>query len=85
MVTGGYSREFVAYTAYHESMNGFGALEWLARVGFLPIKGVLYMVIGVLPLQVAARAEGRVTGTRGALITVLGQPFGRYGMRSARR
>jgi hypothetical protein len=54
----------------------FGALEWLARVGFL-VKGVLYMVIGVLALQVAARAGERVTGTRGALITVLGQPFGR--------
>ena len=68
--------EFVANTTYHESMNGFGAIEWLARAGFL-VKGVLYMVIGVLALQVAARAGGRVTGTRGALITVLGQPFGR--------
>ena len=57
-------------------MNGFGALEWLARTGFL-VKGVLYMVIGVLALQVAARAGGRVMGTRGALMTVLGQPFGR--------
>jgi hypothetical protein len=57
-------------------MNGFGALEWLARMGFL-VKGVLYMVIGALALQVAARAGGRVTGTRGALTTVLGQPFGR--------
>ena len=57
-------------------MNGFGALEWLARTGFL-VKGVLYMVIGVLSLQVAARAGGRVTGTGGALITVLAQPFGR--------
>ena len=57
-------------------MNGFGAIEWLARVGFL-VKGVLYMVIGALALQVAASAGGRVTGTRGALMTVLGQPFGR--------
>jgi Domain of Unknown Function (DUF1206) len=57
-------------------MNGFGAIEWLARVGFL-VKGVLYMVIGALALQVAAHAGGRVTGTRGALTTVLGQPFGR--------
>ncbi|HYM80749.1 MAG TPA: DUF1206 domain-containing protein, partial [Candidatus Limnocylindria bacterium] len=57
-------------------MNGFGAIAWLARVGFL-VKGVLYMVIGALALQVAARAGGRVTGTRGALTTVLGQPFGR--------
>jgi Domain of Unknown Function (DUF1206) len=57
-------------------MNGFSAIEWLARVGFL-VKGVLYMVIGALALQVAAKAGGRVTGTRGALTTVLVQPFGR--------
>ena len=35
-------------------MNGFGVIEWLARVGFL-VKGLLYMVIGALALQVAAR------------------------------
>jgi hypothetical protein len=57
-------------------MNGIGALGGLARVGFL-VKGVLYMVVGALALQVAARAGGRVTGTSGALTTVLGQPFGR--------
>jgi len=57
-------------------MNGFGLIERLARVGFL-VKGVLYMVVGALALQVAARAGGRVTGTGGALTTVLGQPFGR--------
>jgi len=57
-------------------MKGFGAIEWLARGGYL-VKGVLYMVIGALALQVAARAGGPVTGTRGALTAVLGQPFGR--------
>ncbi len=57
-------------------MNGFGAIEGLARMGFL-VKGVLYIVVGALALQVAANAGGRVTGTRGALTTVLGQPFGR--------
>ena len=45
-------------------MNAFGAIEWLARVGFL-VKGALYLVIGVLARQVVARAGGRVTGTRG--------------------
>ena len=30
-------------------MNGFGAIESLAHVGFL-VKGVLYMVIGALAL-----------------------------------
>ena len=57
-------------------MNGFGAITTLARGGFL-VKGVLYMVVGALALQVVARVGGRVTGTSGALTTVLGQPFGR--------
>ena len=57
-------------------MTGLGTLEPLARAGFF-VKGVLYLVIGTLAIQVAARAGGRVTGTRGALLTVLGQPFGR--------
>jgi len=33
-------------------MTGFSALEWLARAGFL-VKGVLYLVVGALALQVA--------------------------------
>ncbi len=57
-------------------MTGLGGLELLARTGFL-VKGVLYLVIGALAVQAAARAGGRVTGTRGALVTVLAQPFGR--------
>jgi len=56
-------------------MKAFDAIERLARVGFL-VKGLLYIVIGALALQVATRAGGRVTGTRGALVTVLRQPFG---------
>ena len=57
-------------------MSGFSVLERLARAGFL-VKGVLYILIGVLALQVAMREGGRVTGTGGALRVVLGQPFGR--------
>src|SRR5687768_8374968 len=57
-------------------MTGLATLEPLARAGFL-VKGVLYLVIGTLAIQAAARAGGRITGTRGALLTVLGQPFGR--------
>lgn len=56
-------------------MTGFGVIERLARVGFL-VKGVLYVVIGTMALQVAARTGGRVTGMRGALTTVRRQPFG---------
>jgi hypothetical protein len=57
-------------------MTGLRSVELLARTGFL-VKGVLYLVIGTLAVQAAARAGGRVTGTRGALLTVLQQPFGR--------
>ena len=62
--------------AYHGFMTGFGALELIARAGFL-VKGMVYMVVGALALQVAAQLGGRVTGTRGAFTTVLAQPFGR--------
>jgi uncharacterized protein DUF1206 len=57
-------------------MNGFGALELLARTGFF-VKGVIYIVIGALALQVAGRFGGRVTGVRGAFATALAQPYGR--------
>lgn len=62
--------------AYHGRMNASRALELLARAGFL-VKGVVYMVVGALALQVAAHLGGRVTGTRGAFMAVLAQPFGR--------
>jgi len=57
-------------------MSTFTALETLARVGFV-VKGVLYTVVGALALQLAISAGGRITGTSGALTTVLEQPFGR--------
>jgi hypothetical protein len=69
-------RPVFAGPEYHGPMNGFGALELLARAGFL-VKGVLYLVVGALALQVAGKFGGRVTGMRGAFTTVLAQPFGR--------
>jgi hypothetical protein len=57
-------------------MNSLGALELLARAGFL-VKGVLYLVVGTLALQAAGKFGGRVTGFRGAFTIVLAQPFGR--------
>ena len=57
-------------------MMGFDTLELLARTGYL-VKGTIYIVIGALALQVAARTGGRITGTQGALTTVLGEPYGR--------
>jgi hypothetical protein len=62
--------------AYAGTMTGSRALELLARTGFV-VKGLLYLVVGTLALRVAAHAGGRFTGTRGALVTVLDQPFGR--------
>ena len=53
----GISQESWKNSAYHRSMSGFGAIEWLARVGFL-VKGVLYMVIGHGP---PGRSRGRRT------------------------
>src|SRR4029453_14809485 len=56
------SKESCEKSGYHRSMNGFGAIKRLARVGFL-VKGVLYMVIGALALQVAAKAGGEESGS----------------------
>lgn len=56
-------------------MTTFDVIKQLARTGFL-VKGVLYMVVGGLALQVASGAGGRVTGTEGALTTAVRQPFG---------
>ena len=57
-------------------MIGVNVVELLARTGFL-VKGVLYIVIGTLALQLATGSGGRMTGTGGAFVTVLAQPFGR--------
>jgi hypothetical protein len=51
-------------------------IEFLARTGFF-VKGVLYMIIGTLALEVAIGSGGQLTGPQGALMTVLVQPFGR--------
>src|ERR671934_356610 len=51
--------------------------EWLTRFGFFA-RGVIYAVIGVLSVEVAVHAGGRVTDQRGALTTVNRQPFGHW-------
>ncbi len=48
----------------------------LARFG-LAAKGVVYIVVGVLAVQVALGAGGRMTNKSGALQTILDQPFGK--------
>jgi uncharacterized protein DUF1206 len=56
-------------------VSGAAALEGLARTGFV-VKGALYLVVGALALQLALREGGAVTDKRGALLTVLGEPYG---------
>ena len=47
----------------------------LARCGYAA-KGVVYLIIGVVSVQVAMGARGGVTDQKGALQTILAQPFG---------
>lgn len=51
-------------------------LVFLARAGIFT-KGVLYMVVGWLAATAAFGAGGRLTGSDGALLAVLRQPYGR--------
>ncbi len=47
----------------------------LARCGYAA-KGIVYLIIGVIAIQVAIGAGGTVTDQRGALHAILQQPFG---------
>src|SRR5262245_10093940 len=47
----------------------------LARLGYVA-HGVVYLVIGGLAAQAALGGGGQPTGTKGALQTILRQPFG---------
>jgi len=51
-------------------------VEGLGRVG-LAAKGVLYLVIGLLAIQVARGARGEKADTQGALSEIAQKPFGR--------
>jgi hypothetical protein len=51
-------------------------IEWLARLGYFA-KGVLYLVIGILALNVAFNTGGQTPDTQDALQTIAAQPFGR--------
>lgn len=50
-------------------------IEGYARAGYL-VKGVVYVLVGALALQVAIGAGGSTTGSAGALATILRPPFG---------
>jgi hypothetical protein len=52
------------------------AFDWLARAG-LVARGVVYGVIGILAVKLAAGSGGRATNQQGALQTIAQQPFGK--------
>ena len=55
-------------------MEPTGALRLIARAGYAA-RGVVYLIIGYFAL-LAAVNWGKVSGTREALETILGQPHG---------
>lgn len=52
-------------------------VERLAKLGYAA-KGLVYLLVGALAGLAAWQVEGRPIGTRGALRTIVAQPFGRY-------
>jgi hypothetical protein len=51
-------------------------IEPLARAGFA-VKGIVYLLLGVLALMAGMKTGGRVTSPLGAIATLLDEPFGR--------
>lgn len=51
-------------------------LEWLARSGYAA-RGIVYVIIGWLALVAGFGSGGETTGSKGALESMLGQPFGK--------
>ena len=53
------------------------AFEVLTRLGFLA-RGAIYVIIGLLAIQVAIHAGNETTNQRGAMQTIQQQPFGHW-------
>lgn len=64
------------YTAERAVHHAAPWIETLARFGYAA-KGVVYAVIGLLAAQAAFTSGGKTTNSRGALVTIVQQPFGR--------
>ncbi|GGK36038.1 DUF1206 domain-containing protein [Salinarimonas ramus] len=56
-------------------MSGTNTLETTARVGYAA-RGVVYMMVGGLAVLAAVGPGGQTGGSRGALSTLVGEPFG---------
>src|SRR5580765_7099265 len=50
--------------------------EWLSRAGFVA-RSAVYLIIGVLALELALGVGGKATNQQGALETIARQPFGK--------
>ena len=60
--------------------KGAATSKWmvmLARLGYA-IKGVVYLIIGILAVQLAVGSGGKTTDQKGALQTVSALPFGKF-------
>lgn len=65
-----------AESAYHAARRS----RWttvLARVG-LAAQGFVYVLIGILAVQVARGARGKASASKGALLTLSDEPFGAF-------
>jgi len=59
-----------------EKVAATPAFEWLSRAGFAA-RAAIYLIIGVLALELAASVGGKTTNQQGALQTLARQPFGK--------
>lgn len=48
---------------------------WATRLGFI-VRGILYLTVGYLAIQVAAGGRGRLTDQQGAIQAIAASPFG---------
>lgn len=61
-------------TAYSAATSRW--MSYLARLGYA-VKGVVYVIIGWLAIELAIGHGGKTTDQRGALQTIAAQPFGK--------
>jgi hypothetical protein len=59
-----------------EKVASTPGFEWLSRAGFVA-RTAIYLIIGVLALELAVGAGGKATNQQGALQTLARQPFGK--------